>query len=382
MKPNYSLKKLKELSKRYARAQQVPLHKGRDTVAVALGFSHWNEVTKAHKGGWNPTQTEVMRIENLLVDLLPGDDAGRPEHGSFIKASILEADVQYGKIDEHDYQISVSLGDVDMYGTGWHLHVPEAPNKAPRLEIAKHFVHEAPVYEAQFQSRALQVALKRADQVRAGVASDWPRRSTKPDKDGLVRHPISGVDSDKWYCLHCDLSMTGKQIAKSLWHCPSCDASPLDIHENAWWLEDGDAGSKPIADKEIQERPELVIDIADTRLKLELHPEKITLLIRSALVEDATNASERLGALFADINVHEDNDVWITFDEYLWPGHKEPVSALAVAALLGISVEQETCFRELPFAWPGLGEHTSSTVEYTKMMLKAYGSQQADKSFE
>jgi hypothetical protein len=115
---------------------------------------------------------------------------------------------------------------------------------------------------------------------------------------------------------------------------------------------------------------------------LELHPEKITLLIRSALVEDATNASERLGALFADINVHEDNDVWITFDEYLWPGHKEPVSALAVAALLGISVEQETCFRELPFAWPGLGEHTSSTVEYTKMMLKAYGSQQADKSFE
>ena len=124
------------------------------------------------------------------------------------------------------------------------------------------------------------------------------------------------------------------------------------------------------------------IDIADTRLKLELDPEKITLLIRSALVEDATNASERLGALFADINVHEDNDVWITFDEYLWPGHKEPVSALAVAALLGISVEQETCFRELPFAWPGLGEHTSSTVEYTEMMLKAYGSQRADKSFE
>lgn len=126
----------------------------------------------------------------------------------------------------------------------------------------------------------------------------------------------------------------------------------------------------------------MVVDIADTRLKLELNAEKITLLLRSALVEDASNASERLGALFAEINVHEDNDVWLTFDEDLWPAHKEPVSALAVATLLGISVEQEICLRELPFAWPGLGEHTSSTAEYTELMLKAYASQRADKTVE
>ncbi len=382
MKPNYSLKKLKELSKRYARAQQVPLHKGRDTVAMALGFPHWNEVTKAHRSGWNPTQTELTSIEILLIDLLPGDEAGPPEHGSYIEASIFEEDMQRGTLDGHEYQLSVSLGDVHMYGTGWHLHVPEAPNNAPRLEIAKQIEHEAPVYEAQFQQQALQIALKRAEQVRAGIASDWPRRSTKPDKDGLVRHPISGVQSDRWCCMHCNSSMTGKQIAKSLWHCPSCDASPLDIHENAWWLEEGDSGAKPITDKDTQGRPEMVVDIADTRLKLQLDAEKITLLMRSALVEDATNASERLGALFADINVHEDNDVWITFDEDLWPEHKEPVSALAVAALLGITVEQEICLRELPFAWPGLGEHTSSTVEYTEMMLKAYASQRVDRPIE
>ncbi len=382
MKPNYSLKKLKELSKRYARAQQVPLHKGRDTVAMALGFSHWNEITKAHRSGWNPTQSELTSIESLLIDLLPGDDAGRPEHGSYIEASIFEEEVQHGTLDEHEYQISVSLGDVHMYGTGWHLHVPEAPNHAPRLEIAKQIEHEAPIYEAQFQQKALKIALKRAEQVRAGIASDWPRRSTKPDKDGLVRHPITGVDSDKWYCLHCDLSMTGQQIGKSLWHCPSCDASPLNIFESAWWLEEGDTRPELITDKDIRGRPDLVIDIADTRLKLELDAEKITLLMRSALVEDASNASERLGALFADINVHEGNDVWITFDEDLWPEHKEPVSALAVAALLGITVEQEICLRELPFAWPGLGEHTSSTVEYTEMMLKAYASQRIDRPIE
>lgn len=382
MKPFYSLKKLKELSKRYARAQQVPLHKGRDTVAMALGFSHWNDVTKAHRSGWSPTQTQLSDIESLLIDTLPRDEVGRPEHGSYIEASVLAEDVQRGTLDGHDYEISVSLGDVHMYGTGWHLHVPEAPNKAPCLEIAKQIEQEAPIYDVQFQQKALKIAVKLAEQIRAGIASDWPRRSTKPDKEGLVRHPISGVESDRWYCLHCDSSITGQQIAKSLWHCPCCNASPLDIHENAWWLEEGDTRPEPITDTDVKGRPEMVVDIKDTRLKLELDAEKITLLIRSALVEDATNASERLGALFADINVHEDNDVWITFDEELWPEHKEPVSALAVATLLGIRVEQEICLRELPFAWPGLGEHTSSTVEYTEIMLKAYASQRADKSVE
>lgn len=382
MKPNYQHKKLKELSKRYARAQRVPLHKARDTFAVRLGFPHWNDVTKANKAGWSPTPAQLSDIENLLRDTLPGSQSGRPEDGTYINASVLGEDAQHGTLDGHEYRISVSLGDVHMYGTGWHLHVPEAPNSAPRLEIAEQIEQEAPIYDAQFQQKALNVAAARAKQVRAGIASDWPRRSTKPDKDGLVRHPISGKESDKWYCLHCDSSMSGEQIAKSLWHCPNCDASPIDIHENPWWVENGDAGPKPVTDGHGLRRPELVVDVADTRLKLELDAEKITLLIRSALVEDALNANERLGALFADITVHEDHDVWITFDEDLWPEHKEPVSALAVAALLGVSVEQEMCLRKLPFAWPELGEHTSSTAEYTKMMLEAYASQRADKSVD
>ncbi|AKO98801.1 hypothetical protein MALG_03658 (plasmid) [Marinovum algicola DG 898] len=379
MKPNYSVKKLKELSKRYARAQRVPLHKARDTVAERLGFTHWSDVTKANKAGWSPTPAQLSDIENLLRDTLPCSQSGRPEDGPYIEASILGEDAQHGTLDGHEYRISVSLGDVHMYGTGWHLHVPEAPNCVPRLVIAEQIEHEASIHDAQFQRKALDIAAERAKQVRAGIALDWPRRSTKPDKDGLVRHPIGGSDSDKWYCLHCDSSMSGEQIAKSLWHCPNCDAAPIDIHENPWWVEDGDAGPKPITDGDVQRRPGLVVEVADTRLKLELDAEKITLLIRSALVEDALNASERLGALFADITVHEDNDVWITFDEDLWPEHKEPVSALAVAALLGISVEQELCLRKLPFAWPGLGEHTSSTAEYTKMMLEAYASQRSDK---
>lgn len=125
-----------------------------------------------------------------------------------------------------------------------------------------------------------------------------------------------------------------------------------------------------------------MVDVVDTRLRLELDAEKVTLLIRSALVEDASNVSERLAALFADIFVHDDKDVSIAFDEDLWPENKEPISALAVAAHLGINFDQHLCLRELPFAWPGLGEHTTSTVEYTEMMLKAYASQRTDKDVE
>ena len=71
MKPTYYLKKLKELSKRYARARQVPLHKARDTVAEVLGFSHWNDVTKAHRAGWTPTKEHVSAVERLLIEALP-----------------------------------------------------------------------------------------------------------------------------------------------------------------------------------------------------------------------------------------------------------------------------------------------------------------------
>ncbi len=101
------------------------------------------------------------------------------------------------------------MGDVHMHGTGWYLHVPEVSNGEPRLEIAKQIENEAPVYETAFQQEALNIAVKRAEQVRAGIASDWPRRSTKPDKDGLVRHPLNRDESNKWFCLHCDASITG-----------------------------------------------------------------------------------------------------------------------------------------------------------------------------
>ncbi|NEJ25860.1 hypothetical protein GR247_38205 [Rhizobium leguminosarum] len=112
--------------------------------------------------------------------------------------------------------------------------------------------------------------------------------------------------------------------------------------------------------------------IVDDRPKLDLNAEKITLLIRSALLDDATNVSEKLGALQAQISVDDENDVWISLEDDLWPHDKDPAQALIVAAQLGLEVEFESMWSSTPFAWPGLGELTSSTSEYTQMMLDAY----------
>jgi len=121
MKPTYYLKKLKEVSKRKARAQKVPLYKARDTIAVVLRFSHWNDVIEAHRAGWTPTKEHVSAVECLLVDALPGYKVGEARFGSFIGDSVFETDVQHGAIAGHEYTISASMGDVRIQGKGWQL---------------------------------------------------------------------------------------------------------------------------------------------------------------------------------------------------------------------------------------------------------------------
>ncbi|MBW9114569.1 hypothetical protein JNB88_13030 [Rhizobium cauense] len=120
------------------------------------------------------------------------------------------------------------------------------------------------------------------------------------------------------------------------------------------------------------DRAEADFCVVDDKPRLDLNEEKIILLIRSALLEDATNISEKLGALRAEINVDDENDVCIALEEDLWPQDKEPIKALIVAAQLGLEVEFESMWSTIPFAWPGLGEGTASTSEYTQMMLDAY----------
>lgn len=119
---------------------------------------------------------------------------------------------------------------------------------------------------------------------------------------------------------------------------------------------------------------EPVVSIVDPRPRLDLNKDQVTHLIRAALFEDATNASERMGASLAEIWVDDDLDVVVSFEDHYWPEDKQPTAAIEVAVVLGIELELEVIWSDPLFAWPGLGTVTQSTAEYTRMMLDAYRS--------
>ena len=211
--------------------------------------------------------------------------------------------------------------------------------------------------------------------VKARRFADWPRRATKPDAEGKVRHPFLDMgESNLWYCLHCNTEITGPQIAGSHWHCPGCGASPINIFSDAFWLKPNEEKPMPVRIPAERHESEPVISIVDLRPRLDLNKDQVTHLIRAALFEDATNASERMGASLAEIWVDDELDVFVSFEDHYWPEDKEPTAAIEVAALLGIEIEQDVVWSDPLFAWPGLGTATQSTVEYTRLMLDAYRS--------
>jgi len=116
----------------------------------------------------------------------------------------------------------------------------------------------------------------------------------------------------------------------------------------------------------------------DMKPKIELDDKKIELLLRSALLDDATNVGERLGALLADISVDDDGDALITFEEDYWPEEKEPTEAMSVASVLGIELQLEVGSGTPPFHWPRIAEELSSTAEYVSVLLDAYAGRKLD----
>ncbi|AJC81756.1 hypothetical protein IE4803_PA00112 (plasmid) [Rhizobium etli bv. phaseoli str. IE4803] len=362
---------LKLLAKRYARANRITLHQALDLLAEKLGFADWTKVVSASKNDWKPSSEQMASVEGFVAHAVPATDfqAGNPEAMTRRFAYLEQA--EHGMIGGHEYRLQVVLHDVIMAGDGWSITVPENPGARPIVQTSTENDGKCPVFDPQFMQKALSLAWDRAVQVRGEISTDWPRRSTKPDHDGMVRHPLWGDESDVWFCLHCDGKISGIQIAQNLWHCPGCGASPLDIFNTAFWCEDGGKSLLTVkTDGAVGDKPDF--RVVDDRPKLDLNEEKIILLIRSALLDDATNISEKLGALQARISVDDENDVWISLEDDLWPHDKEPVQALTVAAQLGLEVELESMWSTLPFHWPGLGELTSSTSEYTQMMLDAY----------
>lgn len=372
MTDTIEIRRLKTLAKRYARANRIPQHQALDLIAGKLAFPNWFKLISARKQGWQIDSEQILGIEAFCMAPLPAATflAGDPEAMSRRFEYLEQA--EHGTIGDHAYRLQEVLGDVLIAGEGWSIRVPENPNGTPIVETYTDPEANCPVLDPVFLQKALRLAKDRVCQVHAAISTDWPRRSTKPDLNGVVRHPLYHRESGLWYCLHCDGKISGTQIAENLWHCPACGASPLDIFETAFWCEDGGKSSLPVKTNGSAGHDKPDVQIIDGRPKLDLNEEKIVLLIRSALLDDATNISEKLGALQAEINVDDENDVWIALEEDLWPGGKAPVQALAVAKLLSLEVELVSSWSTIPFAWPGLGEITSSTSEYTRMMLDAY----------
>ena len=267
------------------------------------------------------------------------------------------------------------LGDGRMEGDGWRIVLSENPSAAPRVEIDIKHAQNSPMNDRELLAEAVGIAKELLQSVKARRFSDWPRRATKPDTEGKVRHPFLDMgESNLWYCIQCNTEIPGSQIARSHWHCPGCGESPLNIFPDAFWLKPNEEKPMPVQTRAEGQETEPVISIVDPRPRLDLNKDQVTHLIRAALFEDATNASERMGASLAEIWIDDDLVVVVSFETHYWPEDKEPSTAIEVAALLGIEIEQEVVWSDPLFAWPGLGTATQSTVEYTRLMLDAYRS--------
>lgn len=365
---------LKILAKRYARANRIAQHEALNALATELGFSSWTQLAAKAKQGWLPSADQLAQAKAFVR----GSYSGTEGQESFIEKSFarpVDEPVRQGKIGEHAYQVFEFFGDIRMEGDGWRILIGEALLSQPVVEIEKPHATTSPVRKPDFLAAALVIADEEAAKVRAGISSDWPRRATKPDDEGTVLHPLYGHRSAEWYCLHCDGKITGTQLAENLWHCPGCGASPIDIFSEPGWLDGSDVKPKPVVRPVVQKRPEPRIEVVDSRPTLMLGEESISLLLRNALFEDARTPAERLGAQLAEIHVDNELDAWITLDEELWPESKEPEAAIAVAKLLGVELELEVSSMSFPFAWPGLGHVTTSTLEYVKLLLDVHEEQ-------
>lgn len=362
---------LKTLAKRHARANRLHLHKALDQLAAHFEFPHWAALAGKAKQGWLPSDEQSASAEAFVRQANPAFG----EKKTYIEQSMsrpIDEPLRQGKIGDHAFSVFESSGDIRMEGDGWRIFVGEALFAQPVVEIEKPQGSSSPANDRDFLNAALRIADEEAAKVRAGISSDWPRRSTKPDAEGVVVHPLFEDRSAEWFCLHCDGKITGAQLAENLWHCPACGAAPIDIFSTPFWLEGSDVEPEPVQVSSDKQRPNPRIEIMDSRPTLRFDEGSISLLLRAALLGDATTPGERLGALLAEISVDDENDACIVLDEELWPEFKEPGEAMAVTELLGVELKLAVTCMTFPFAWPGLGHAATSTREYVQMLLDAY----------
>lgn len=220
------LKSLRTFAKRYARMKRVALHESLDLIAGKLGQTHWHALAKAWDKGWRPTDVAVEALFSM-------DEASDPVMAIPV-LGIGQGVKEYGELDGHQYLLEIDFEVLMAQISWWSILLEHAPSAKPIIEIYN--TSDAnPIFDPVFKEGALAICHKAADRLRARIAADWPRRSTKPDADGQAEHPISKGVSNRWHCLHCDGAFAALQMAENMWHCPKCSASPIDIFVEPFW---------------------------------------------------------------------------------------------------------------------------------------------------
>ena len=227
MTPRNELHELKATAKRIARAMDTPHHSGLDLVAMYLTQPHWNALTIAWDKGWRPS-AEALEALVTAEFLIESESLG-------ISAEVPNEFKEHGEIDGHPYTIESGF-EVLMGGQGWRILVEHAPSKTPTIEAYSKEA-KALIRDPLFIEKALAMCNVAAEKLRARSAAEWPKQSMTPDADGNVQHPLTKSTANEWFCLHCDCSSTGVEMARNMWHCPKCSANPLDMHSYMWWKE-------------------------------------------------------------------------------------------------------------------------------------------------
>ncbi|CAN7506880.1 hypothetical protein [Neorhizobium sp. LjRoot104] len=231
---------LKLIAKRLARAQQLPHIAALEIVACEAGKSNWRSLAEAYKQGWRPSPQKLESLKaNIGTQSVPGARKNASPHGLgeglvFSRCvpdhvEPLEADEIHGELDGHTFYLVGSEYSVAFGSQGWEIELEQAPSAKPKVRRVGLRAKSATALDPVFIERATKLLTIRARRMHAEIASDWPRRSTQPDHKGRALHPLGRGLSAEWHCLHCDGTHDGNTMAKNLWHCPDCGASPIDI---------------------------------------------------------------------------------------------------------------------------------------------------------
>lgn len=238
-----TLNTLKIAAKRLARKHSIKHINALEIIAVALGQPHWRGLAEAYKHGWRPTTAQMDKLPDLLsesadpIDFSVYGDALIFTHWVPEDAKPMEADELHGELDGHRFYLAGDEFEVAFGSQGWEIVLDQAPSAKPQLKRLGGRVKSAAALDPAFIERATRLLKMRAKRMYAVVAADWPRRSTMPDQEGRASHPLGRGLSAEWHCLHCDGVHDGRAMAKNLWHCTDCGATPLDIFPTPFWNE-------------------------------------------------------------------------------------------------------------------------------------------------